>query len=187
MPISPLNLSNDMRSRYFWLFCADPPGARNIDDLIVGAKALYLEVGSRTRRIGGRRRMRFIQGFAAQLIDPRDRRVDIIDLKADVINAQFHRLSLHTWTQIQNRNIQMAIGKIDAALTGAHLFQAKGLFIECRGFFDIAGAKRNMLDLRHGLSSSARGSGDYLAAWASFKKRQSIILSSVTSPVSFSC
>src|SRR6516164_8231232 len=156
MPISPVNLSNAMRSRYLWLFCADPADARDVDNLIVGAKALYLAVGSRTRRIGGPGWVGFVQGFAAQLIDPRDRCVHIVDLKADVINAQFHRLSLHPWTQIQNRDVQMAIGKIDAALTGAHLFQAKGLFIECRGFFDIAGAKRNMLDLRHGLSCSAR-------------------------------
>src|ERR1041384_6598258 len=117
-------------------FRADPAGARDIDNLIVGTKTLYLEVRSRPRRFGGSGLVRLVQGFASQLIDARDGCIHIFDLKTDVVDTQFHRLSVHTWAQIQNRDVQVTVSEIDTALTGAHFRQAERLLIKGGGLWD---------------------------------------------------
>src|SRR5882724_12595345 len=50
----------------------------------------------------------------------------------------------------------MTVGEINPVLPQADLFQAKGLFVERRGFFDVFGPNGNMFDPGHGSVLHAR-------------------------------
>jgi hypothetical protein len=52
--------------------------------------------------------------------------------------------------KFQDRDIEMAVGEINPVLPQADLFQAKGLFVEGRGFFDVFGPNGNVFDPGHG-------------------------------------
>ena len=75
--------------------------------------------------------------------------VDIIDLKADMINAQLYGLALDHPAHVEYGDIEVAVGQIDSALADADLFETEGFFIKGRGFFDIESSDRDMLDLGH--------------------------------------
>src|SRR5262249_15150367 len=88
--------------------------------------------------------------FTAEAIDSGDGGFDVIHLEAEVIDAEPLRLALLSRLKFQNRDIEMAVGEINSDLPQADLFQAKGLFIEGRGFFDVFGPNGNVFDPSHG-------------------------------------
>jgi hypothetical protein len=75
--------------------------------------------------------------------------VDIVDLKADMIDAQLHGFAVDHPAHVEYGDIEVAVGQIDSALADADLFETEGFFVKGRGFFDIVSSDRDMLDLRH--------------------------------------
>src|SRR5262245_25659673 len=132
------------------LIGSDPTDIRNVDHLFVRAEAFDLVIRLRPRRIGAMNFRSVRQRFTAEAVDSGDGGFDVIHLEAEVIDAEPLRLTVFAGLEFQDRNIEMAVGEINPVLPHADLFQAKGLFIERRGFFDVFGPDGNGFDLGHG-------------------------------------
>ena len=104
-----------------------------------------------------------------------------------MVDAELHGFAFDHAAKAQDRNVETAVGEINAALADPDLLQAECVFVEGGGFFDVMSADRDMLDLRHGMLLSPRERRRYFCPSTSFRKRQSMILSSVISSEIFSC
>ena len=89
------------------------------------------------------------QRFASEVVDSGDGGVDVVHLETDVIDAEPQGLAVLSGLEFQDRNVEMAVGEVDPVLAQAYLLQAEGLFIESRGFFDVAGSNGNVFDPGH--------------------------------------
>jgi len=78
----------------------NPTGGRNIDYLFIGAEAFYFEIGLRFRRASLVRLHAAGQRFAAQSLNVRQGGFDIVNLKADVIDAELQRLALEAGSEL---------------------------------------------------------------------------------------
>jgi hypothetical protein len=66
-----------------------------------------------------------------------------------VVDAELHGLAFHDSAHAQDRDVEIAVGEVDAALAQANLFEAEGGFIKLRGFLDVVSSNRDMFDSSH--------------------------------------
>src|SRR5574341_60070 len=68
-----------------------------------------------------------------------------------MVDAELHRFTFDDGTEIQDRDVEMAVGEINAALAHADLLEAESFLVKVGGFFDVVSSDGDMFDLRHGL------------------------------------
>src|SRR5262249_39681203 len=96
--------------------------------------------------------------------EPLGDRLQALDLKADVVDSGEALAAFDAGRcivlEIEDGEVDVAVGKEDAARPGivylADFLHAEGLDVELRGFLDVLGGQRNVLDLRHRYPPHAR-------------------------------
>ena len=85
----------------------------------------------------------------ATVLYPNSACVDIINLKANMVDAELHGLAFDHAAEAEDRNIKTAIGEINTALSDPDLLQAECVFVEGGSFFGVMSADRDVFDLSH--------------------------------------